>query len=140
MLGTDTKVVLVADATMFLWALLLGVWKYREIATSSAHVAHPYVDVAHRVALFYTFALLLIAAFVQLSGFSQTINSLAAGAITFCFFAATAGYALRGYRRDTENQFRDATPRLHGFMYMLIVAEIGGWLVLFAGFLERQVF
>jgi hypothetical protein len=62
-LGADTKAVLVADAVMFLCALLLGVWKYRQIVTSENHQAHIYVDIAHRVALMYSFALLVIATF-----------------------------------------------------------------------------
>jgi hypothetical protein len=33
----DTKAVLLADAMMFLEALLLGVWKYNQIATSEDH-------------------------------------------------------------------------------------------------------
>jgi hypothetical protein len=139
-IATDTKAVLIAGAVMFLWALLLGVWKYQQIATTEDHLAHPYVDLAHRVALFYSFALLLIATFVQLSGFSELVNLLAAGAMAFYFFAATSGYALHGYRRDTENQFRDPVRGLHLFMITLILAEIGGWLVLVAGFLDGQVF
>ena len=35
-LAADTKAVLVADAVMFLVALLLGVWKYRQIMTSES--------------------------------------------------------------------------------------------------------
>lgn len=139
-IATATKAVLLADAVMFLWGLLLGVWKYQQIATTEDHLAHPYVDIAHRAGLFYSFALLLIATFVQLSGFSELVNLLAAGAMAFYFFAATAGYALHGYRRDTENQFRNPVRGLHAFMITLIVAEIGGWLVLVAGFLDGQVF
>ena len=55
-----------AAAIMFLWALLLGVWKYRQIVESEESLAHPYVDVAHRAALLYSFALLLVATFVEL--------------------------------------------------------------------------
>lgn len=135
-----TKAVLLAGAAMFLWALLLGVWKYRQIATSEDRLAHPYVDLAHRAALLYSFALLLVAAFVQLSGFSELVNLLAAGTMTFYFFAAVASYTLHGYRRDTDNQFRDPMRGLHGFMVTLIAFEIGGWLVLVAGFLDGQVF
>jgi hypothetical protein len=138
-LAGDTKAVLLADAAMFLIALLLGTWKYREIVTSETNTAHLYVDIAHRVALFYSFALLLIAAFVELSGFTEPVNLIAAGAMACYFFAATAGYALHGYRQDTDNQFREATPRLHAFMHTLIAAEIGGWRVLVAGFLEKQI-
>jgi hypothetical protein len=136
----DTKAVLLADAAMFFWALLLGVWKYHEITKSEDGRAHLYVDIAHRAALLYSFALLLVATFVQLSGWSELVNLLAAGAMAFYFFAAVGGYVVHGWRRDTDNQFRDRAPGTSAFMVTLIVAEIGGWLVLVAGFLDRQVF
>jgi hypothetical protein len=139
-LSTPTKAVLLADAVMFLAAQLLGVWKYRQIMTSESHTAHLYVDIAHRTALFYSFALLLIATFVELSGFSPAVNGLAAGAMTFYFYASVTSYALHGWREDTDNQFRNPVPGLRAFMITLIVAEIGGWLVLSAGFLDKQVF
>lgn len=139
-LGADTKVVLLLAAAMFLWALLLGVLKYRQMLESEERVAHPYVDIAHRAALLYSFALLLVATFVELSGWSTAVNLIAAGAMAFYFFAAVAGYNLHGWRRDTDNQFRDPVRGTHAFMLALIVAEIGGWLVLVAGFLDAQVF
>lgn len=138
-LGADTKVVLLLAAAMFLWALLLGVLKYRQIVESEESVAHPYVDVAHRAALLYSFALLLVAAFVELSGWSTLVNLLAAGGLALYFFAAVAGYMLHGWRRDTDNQFRDPAGGLHAFMLALIVTEIGGWLILVAGFLDAQI-
>jgi hypothetical protein len=139
-IAADTKAALLAAAVMFLWALLLGVWKYQQIATSEEHLAHPYVDIAHRAALLYSFALLLVATFVQLSGWSELVNLLAAGAMTLYFYAAVATYTVQGWRRQTDNQFRDPAPGTHAFMITLIVAEIGGWLVLVAGFLHGQVF
>jgi hypothetical protein len=139
-LGSDAKAVLLMAAAMFLWALLLGVWKYKQMASSDDHLAHPYVDTAHRAALLYSFALLLVATFVELSGWSTLVNLLAAGAMAFYFFAAVGGYAVHGWRRDTDNQFRDPITGMRAFMVALIVAEIGGWLVLVAGFLEKQVF
>lgn len=138
-LGGDTKAILLAAAVMFLLALVLGVWKYRQMATSPEGLAHPYVDTAHRAALLYSFALLLVATFVELSDWSALVNLLAAGAMTFYFFAAVAGYAIHGWRRDTTNQFHPPIRGLHPFMVTLIAAEIGGWLVLVAGFLQAQI-
>jgi hypothetical protein len=139
-IAADTKAALLAAAAMFLWALLLGVWKYRQIATSEEALAHPYVDIAHRAALMYSFALLLVATFVQLSGWSELVNLLAAGAMALYFYAAVATYTVQGWRRATDNQFREPAPGTHAFMVTLILAEIGGWLVLVAGFLDGQVF
>ena len=139
-LGADTKAVLVAAALMFLWALLLGVLKYRQIMASESRSAHMYVDIGHRAALLYSFALLLVATFVQLSAWGTVVNLLASGAMAFYFFAAVANYNWHGTRRDTDNVFRDPHRGLGAFMISLIVAEIGGWLVLTAGFLDGQVF
>jgi amino acid transporter len=139
-LGDDTKAVLLLSALMFLWALLLGVWKFRQMDASEEGLAHPYVDIAHRAALMYSFALLLVATFVELSGWGVLVNLLAAGALAFYFFAAVAGYAFHGWKRDTDNQFRRPVHGTNAFMASLIVAEIGGWLILVAGFLEAQVF
>ena len=138
-LGDDTIATLAAAGLMFLWALLLGVVKYRQMATSPKAVAHPYTDIAHRAALMYAFATLLIAAFVELSAWSTLVNLLAAGALVLFFAAAVAGYMFHGLKRDTVNQFRDPVPGTHPFMYALIVAEIGGFVVLLAGFADAQI-
>jgi hypothetical protein len=139
-LGADTKAVLLLAAAMFLWALLLGVWKFRQMDAAEDGLAHPYMDIAHRAALLYSFALLLIATFVQLSAWSVLVNLLAAGALAFYFFAAVAGYMVHGWKRDTDNQFRRPVRGMDAFMASLIVAEIGGWLALVAGFLDGQIF
>lgn len=139
-LGADTRAVLLLAALMFLWALLLGVMKFRQMDASEEGVAHPYTDIAHRAALLYSFALLLVATFVELSGWGVAVNLIAAGAMAFYFYAAVAGYMVHGWRRDTDNQFRRPVRGLQAFMASLIVAEIGGWLVLIAGFLDAQVF
>ena len=77
-IGGDTKAVVLAAGLIFLWALLLGAWKYRQMAASEDGLAHPYVDIAHRAALLYSFATLLLAAFVELSGFSSAVDLIAA--------------------------------------------------------------
>lgn len=135
----DTSVVLLAAGLIFLWALLLGVWKYRGMATSEDGLAHPYVDTAHRAALLYSFATLLVAVFVEFSGWSETVDLIAAFALIFYFAAAIVGYMFHGWRRDTDNQFRDPVPGTHAFMWSLVAAEIGAWLVLLAGFMDAQI-
>ena len=138
----DTKAVLLAAGVMFLLALGLGVWKYRQMAKSESHLAHPYVDIAHRAALLYSFATLLVASFVQFSGWSELVDLLAAGVLYFFFIGAVVSYAYHGWRRDTDNQFRDPSPSaeiVRGYMLALIVGEIGAFSVLLAGFVEGQI-
>lgn len=138
-LRDSTNAVLLAAGLIFLWALLLGVWKYRQMATSENHLAHPYVDTAHRAALLYSFATLLIAVFVELSSFSETVNAVAAFAAIFFFVAAIASYSYHGAKRDTDNQLAEPVAGVHVFMWLLIVAEIGGFGVLLAGFVDAQI-
>ncbi len=141
-LAGDTKAVMLGAGLMFLIALFLGVWKYRQMASSEDHLAHPYVDTAHRAALLYSFATLLVASFVEYSGWSELVDLIAAGVLYFFFLGAVAGYAYHGWRRDTDNQFRDPTPSaiaVHGFMGALIVGEIVAFTVLLAGFVDGQI-
>lgn len=130
---------LLAAGLIFILALTLGIWKYRQMATSGTHLAHPYVDTAHRAALLYSFATLLIAVFVQFSSWSTAINLAAAGTLVFFFLAAVSGYMYHGWRQDTENQFRDSGSWLDIFMVSLIVGEIGAFSVLVAGFVDGQI-
>jgi hypothetical protein len=138
-LASDTKAVLLAAGLIFLLALVLGVWKYRGMATSPDGLAHPYVDTAHRAALLYSFATLLIATFVELSGWSETVDSIAAFVIIFYFLAAIAAYIWHGWKQDTDNQIRDPIPGTTPFFWSLTVAEIAGFSVLLAGFVDAQI-
>lgn len=131
-----------AAGVFFMAGLATGAWKYFEIARSPAATAPVYVDIAHRAALLYSFAALLLAVFAGLSTWSATVN-LVAAALPLAFFAfAIGGYVLHGLLRDTDNQFlaphrmgQRAIPAtaLHGFMGLLMAGEIGGFAVLLAG-------
>ena len=139
-LAADTKAVLLAAGLIFLLALVLGVWKYRQMSTSPDGLAHPYVDTAHRAALLYSFATLLIAVFVQFSGWSETVDSIAAFVVIAYFLAAIGSYIWHGAKRDTDNQVRDPVRGTGVFFWSLVVAEIAGFSVLLAGFADAQIF
>jgi preprotein translocase subunit SecG len=138
-LGIDTRITLLAAGLIFLLALVLGVWKYRQIMTADDHRAHPYVDIAHRAALLYSFATLLLAVFVELSAWPTWVNLTAALVVVFFFVAAILGYISHGARRDTVNQFEDPGRGLEVTMVLLIAGEIGGFVVLLAGFVAGQL-
>ena len=138
-LGLDTKVTLLAAGLIFLLALVLGVWKYRQIMGSDDRRAHPYVDIAHRAALLYSFATLLLAVFVELSAWPAWINLTAAGVVVFFFVGAIFSYIVHGARRDTVNQFEGADRRTALSMAALITGEIGGFAVILAGFVVGQL-
>lgn len=132
--GLDTEVTLFAAGLIFLLALGLGVWKYRQMVTSENHLAHPYVDIAHRSALMYAFATVLVAVFVELSAWPTAVNVAAAAVVVMFFVGAIASYILHGALRDTTNQFEHPSRGLGVAMAALIVGEMGGFGVLFAGF------
>lgn len=135
-LEIDTKVIVFASGVLLMWALALGVLKYHQMSTSSDRTAHRYVDIAHRAALMYSFAALVLAALAHYSAW-PTVVDLTAAVVVF-FVAAIAGYTVHGIRRDTENQFVHPVPGTHLFMLALIVGEIGGTAVLLAGFFAEQ--
>ncbi|MCV7066736.1 hypothetical protein H7H51_15290 [Mycolicibacterium farcinogenes] len=132
-MGCATAVTLLAAGLIFLLALTLGVWKYRQMVTSESHVAHPYVDIAHRASLLYASATLLTAVFVELSAWPGWVNLTAAMVLVF-FLAAIVSYIVHGVRRDTTNQFERPSLGMHISMVLLIAGEIGGFAVLLAGF------
>jgi hypothetical protein len=138
-LGDDTLITLLIAGLLFLWALGLGVVKYRQMATSENALAHPYTDTAHRAALLYSFATLLIAVFVELSAWSAAVNLVCVALLEVFFVGAILGYMIHGLRRDTDNQFRDPVRGTHAYMLALIVAEIGAFAVLLAGFVDAQL-
>jgi phosphatidylglycerophosphate synthase len=138
-LGLDTRITLLAAGLIFLLALVLGVWKYREIMVSDDHRAHPYVDIAHRAALLYSFATLLLAVFVELSAWPAWVNLTAAMIVVFFFVAAIVSYIVHGVLRDTTNQFEHPGRGTELSMALLITGEIGGFGVLLAGFVAGQL-
>lgn len=140
------RLCVLAAGIFFLIGLLTGAWKYWHIARSAEARSPVYVDIAHRAALLYSFAALLLAVFAGLSRWSDTVN-LVAAALPLAFFGlAIGGYVLHGVLEDTDNQFRKphrlgahAVPSslMTGFMWALMAAEIGGFLVLLVGAFPR---
>lgn len=129
---------LVSCGVFFLAALFLGVWKHLAMVKSPAHRAPVYVDIAHRAALLYAFAALVVAQFAEHSPFSDTVNLLAAGG-PLLFFASTIWrYTELGWRNETENQYDPPTALIRHGLWILIVVEVGGFGTLFAGFLLRR--
>lgn len=120
-------------------------WKYAAIAASPEARAPVYVDVAHRASLMYAFAAVLLRQFVPYSPVGPGAT-LWAVAVPILFFAsAIALYIVHGVLRDTDNQLR--RPHVLGrrhlpaalitlYLAALVAGEIGGFAVLFYGFLR----
>jgi len=93
----------------------------------------------------YSFATLVLAKFVELSPYSETVTFWAAAAPILFFALAISTYVIHGILQDTDNQME--RPHKLGsftlpnwviiaFMAALIAAEIGGFAILFVGFLS----
>ena len=132
---TAYQVAIVSAGVFFLNGLLTGVWKYLQIEASENAQAHPYVDIAHRTSLLYSFAAILIAVFVEISQLSATVELFATLALVVYFGLAIMTYMIQGYLGQTDNQLREIAATTRIFMWSLVAAEIGGFLVLFYGVL-----
>ncbi len=140
---TASTLALWSCGLFFLVGLLTGVWKYVQIRSSDKARAHYYVDIAHRASLMYAFACLVLERFAVLSVWPEWVNVLAVLASVLFFALAVGSYILHGALKDTRNQLQKphafgagSLPAwlISGFMWVLVIAEIGGFLVLFAGF------
>lgn len=123
----------------FMTALLTGVWKFSCMMNSEAFQAPYYVDIAHRSALLYSYAALLIAVFAYFSVFAEWVNVPATIAPLLFFAIAIFNYIKLGIKNTTDNQLRDSENPAADKMIMaaLAVSEIGGFLVLLIGFFVR---
>jgi len=135
---------LVSAGAFFLVGLACGAWKYACIHRSEEARAPLYVDVAHRASLLYAFACALLGKLSERSAWSPTVNAVAAGVAIAFFALSVVGYVVHGVLRDTDNQL--ARPHRLGertlpaaamttFMVALCAGEIGGFLVVFSGYL-----
>ncbi|AXI02245.1 hypothetical protein [Aquirhabdus parva] len=127
---------------LLLVGLLTGVWKYLAIMNSEKSRAPYYVDIAHRASLMYSFSALVLAVLAGLSVWPPIHNFWAVAANLIYFIAAISTYVIHGALRDTSNQLarphrlgKATLPNIliSGFMWSLIVAEVGGTVVLLSG-------
>jgi hypothetical protein len=133
-----TTLTLIACGTFFLVGLVTGIWKHNAMMTSANRQAPAYVDIAHRAALLYSFASLVLLKFIEHSPFSPLVNTVAAAAPLLFFAVAIGRYLSLAVGNQTDNQYKLPLDATRVVMPMLIIAEVGGFGVLFAGFLLRR--
>jgi hypothetical protein len=138
---------LTSAGAFFLVGLATGAWKYACIAASPDARAPFYVDTAHRSSLLYAFACGLLAQLVAGSAWPDRVNLVASVLLVAFFAASVLGYVVHGALRDTDNQL--ARPHrlgtrtvgsgaMRAFMVSLAVIEIGGFTVIFAGYVVAR--
>lgn len=131
---TSVLVATSACGAFFLVGLLTGVWKWRRMVGAPDHRAPHYVDTAHRAALLYSFACLVVARFAEQSAFADPVNVAAVSLLVVFFAAAIGSYIHLGWVDRTDNAIAERSAGATAAMILLSVSEIGGFLVLLAGF------
>lgn len=139
------KLAFYAAGVFFLTGLLTGVWKYLCMDASEKGEAPYYVNICHRAALLYAFAAMILVEFARYSAWDWWVDLLAVIFPLFYFAESILVYAVHGLLQDTDNQLVKphklgnstiSEKLIKGFMWSLIVAEIGGFIVLFAGVVQ----
>jgi hypothetical protein len=133
------KISLLASGLFLLAGMLTGVLKYQRIMTSPEHRAPVYVDIAHRAAFLYSFAMLVIAKLLEYNPYSVKVQTGAVMAVLVFLVITILGYLAHGIKNDTENIFNHRSFTTTWYMYLLIVGEIGGLSVILWGFIETQI-
>lgn len=142
---TATKLTVIACGIYFLIGLFTGAWRYLATWKSSTSEAPRYVIIAHRASLQYSFAALVLLKLLEFSPYSSTINLIVVAVPLFFFLAALITYILHAVLRDTDNQFQppyrlgkyQIKPLVfHSFVWLLVIGEVGGFVLLFAGALK----
>ena len=133
------KITLAASGIFLFVGMIGGVLKYHGIMTSQDHRAHPYIDTAHRAALLYSFAALVMAELLKYSPYSDRVQ-LAITCVPLFFFALAIGqYFKLGLERRVTNQFRQRNFSTTWGMLLLMIGEVGGVGAIVWGFVSTQL-
>ncbi|HEV7376150.1 MAG TPA: hypothetical protein VGN95_15640 [Pyrinomonadaceae bacterium] len=133
------KISLLSSGLFLLAGMLIGILKYQRIMTSPEHRAPVYVDIAHRAAFLYSFAMLVIAKLLEFNPYSTKIQVGAVAAVLAFLTLTVLGYLRHGIMDDTDNLFRERNFTTTFYMYLLIVGEVGGLSVILWGFISTQI-
>jgi hypothetical protein len=132
------KISLLASGLFLLSGMLIGILKYQRTMTSTEHRAPVYIDIAHRAALLYSFAMLVIAKLLEYSPYSTKVQ-VGAVMMVLVFLALTVlGYLTEGIKNVTDNLFRERNFTTTWYMYLLIAGEVGGLSIILWGFIQTQ--
>lgn len=133
------KLTLLAAGLFLFVGMIGGVLKYRGIMASPSHRAHPYIDVAHRAALMYSFAALVMAQLLAFNPWPLPVQLAITGVPLFFFAVAIAQYFRLGLQGQVSNQFRERNFNTTWGMLLLIIGEIGGVGAIVWGFVSTQI-
>lgn len=132
------KISLLSSGLFLLIGMLIGIVKFQRMLNTAEHTAPAYIDIAHRAAFLYSFAMLVIAKLLEYSPYSETVQLGAMGLVLVFLSITIVGYFTHGLRNKTDNLFRERTFSTTWYVYMLTVGEITGLSVIVWGFISTQ--
>lgn len=132
------KISLLSSGLFLLAGMFVGVVKHQQMLKSADHMAPAYIDIAHRAAFLYSFAMLVIAKLLEYSPYSETVQLVAMGLVLVFLSVTIVGYFITGMMNKTDNLFRHRDFRTTWYVYMLTVGEIGGLAIILWGFVSTQ--
>ena len=132
------KISLLSSGLFLLAGMLVGIVKHQWMLKSADHMAPAYIDIAHRAAFLYSFAMLVIAKLLEYSPYSETVQLGAMGLVLVFLGVTIVGYFVTGMMNKTDNLFRNRDFRTTWYVYMLTVGEITGLAFIVWGFISTQ--
>jgi len=133
------KISLLSSGLFLLVGMLIGIVKHQRMLSSSDHMAPAYIDIAHRAAFLYSFAMLVIAKLLEYNPYSEGVQLLATGLVLVFLSITIVGYFTHGLRNKTDNLFRERNFSTTWYVYMLTAGEISGLSVIIWGFISTQI-
>jgi hypothetical protein len=138
-LNLAVKITLLASGIFLFVGMIAGVLKYAGMMNSTQHRAPIYIDIAHRAALLYSFAALVMAALLYFSPYSLTFQLFITGAPLVFFALSIAQYLKLGIENRETTQFSERNFSTTWGMLLLVVGEIGGMGFIVWGFISTQL-
>ena len=133
------KLAILFSGLFLLIGMLTGVWKYTTMMKSEHAKSSMYVDIAHRNALLFSFACVVIAKLMEFSPFSMTIQIIITAIPLFYFSLTTINQIKEGFAGRTETIFKERNFSTTWFTYGLIVGEIGAISLMIIGYIYTQL-
>jgi hypothetical protein len=132
------KISLLSSGLFLLLGMLIGIIKYQRMFSTPEHLAPVYINIAHRAALLYSFAMLVVAALLEHGNGSLKVQLGATFSLLIFLSLTVFGYLAHGLKNKTDNMFRERNFITTWYMYFLIVGEIGGLSIILWGFISAQ--
>lgn len=132
------KLSLLSSGIFLLLGMLIGILKYQRMLSTPEHMAPVYINIAHRAALLYSFAMLVVAALLEHGNGSLKLQLGATLSLLLFLSLTVIGYLAHGLSNKTDNMFRERNWITTWYMYLLIVGEIGGLSIILWGFISAQ--